>query len=278
MKPGRLYICPTPIGNLEDITLRTLNALRLADIIIAEDTREIRKLLDKYLIKKQVISYYKEKEREKLKTIIGLIEEGKNLALVSDRGTPGLSDPGSILIRSCIEEKIEVVALPGPTSIITALIGSGLPTEKFIFIGFLPKKKKQKQEVLSNLLREEGTIILFESPFRLLSTLGVLKEIYGEREIVVARELTKKHEEFIRGKIDEVFSRLSKKKIKGEIIVLIKGLEEERIEISEKEIKESLLNLVSKGISKKEAVKFVTSQANISKRTVFEIAERIFLK
>ncbi|MCK4778243.1 MAG: 16S rRNA (cytidine(1402)-2'-O)-methyltransferase, partial [Actinomycetia bacterium] len=229
MKPGRLYICPTPIGNLEDITLRTLNALRLADIIIAEDTREIRKLLDKYLIKKQVISYYKEKEREKLKTIIGLIEEGKNLALVSDRGTPGLSDPGSILIRSCIEEKIEVVALPGPTSIITALIGSGLPTEKFIFIGFLPKKKKQKQEVLSNLLREEGTIILFESPFRLLSTLGVLKEIYGEREIVVARELTKKHEEFIRGKIDEVFSRLSKKKIKGEIIVLIKGLEEERI-------------------------------------------------
>jgi 16S rRNA (cytidine1402-2'-O)-methyltransferase len=220
--PGILYIVSTPIGNLNDITFRAVEVLKQVDLIACEDTRRTKILLEKFGLAKNLISYYNYNERQRAEEIIRELKSGKNVALVSDSGTPGISDPGFVLIKRAIEENITVIPIPGPTAFVCALVGSGLPMDEFVFVGFLPHKKGRKTK-LKKLSEEERTIILYESPHRLIKTLNEILEIFGDREIAVAKELTKIHEEFFRGKISEVLKKLTPDKIKGEFVIVISG-------------------------------------------------------
>jgi 16S rRNA (cytidine1402-2'-O)-methyltransferase len=220
--PGILYIVSTPIGNLNDITFRAVEVLKQVDLIACEDTRRTKILLEKFGLAKNLISYYNYNERQRAEEIIRELKSGKNVALVSDSGTPGISDPGFVLIKRAIEENITVIPIPGPTAFVCALVGSGLPMDEFVFVGFLPHKKGRKTK-LKKLSEEERTIILYESPHRLIKTLNEILEIFGDREIAVAKELTKIHEEFFRGKINEVLKKLTPDKIKGEFVIVISG-------------------------------------------------------
>lgn len=218
-----LYIVATPIGNLEDITFRAVNVLKEADVILAEDTRHSKILLKKYEIDKKMISYHSHSGVMKLEKIISLLKEGKSCALVSDAGTPGISDPAYKLIKSAINEGIQVVPIPGPAAFLTALSASGLPTHQFLYLGFLPVKKG-RQTLLKKLKDEERTVVFYESPHRLNKTLAQLKQFVGEeRQIVIGRELTKIYEEFVRGTIDEVDEIFENKKPKGEFVVILGG-------------------------------------------------------
>ncbi|HIC97540.1 MAG TPA: 16S rRNA (cytidine(1402)-2'-O)-methyltransferase [Aquificaceae bacterium] len=219
---GKLLVVPTPIGNLRDITLRALDVLREVNYIACEDTRRIRILLSHYGIKgKKLIPYYEPKERYQIPRILRIVKK-EDTALVSDAGMPAISDPGYRLIRACVEEGIEVEVLPGPSSILTALVGSGLPTDRFLFLGFPPKKGRRR--FFEELTKYEGmTVVLLESPKRVVDTLGVLLDVVGDVEACVARELSKVHEEYVRGSIREVLQRLKEKeKVKGEVVVLIR--------------------------------------------------------
>jgi len=220
--PGTLYIVSTPIGNLNDITFRAVEVLKQVDLIACEDTRRTKILLEKFGLAKNLISYYNYNERQRAEEIIRELKSGKNVALVSDSGTPGISDPGFVLIKRAIEENITVIPIPGPSAFVCALVGSGLPMDEFVFVGFLPHKKGRKTK-LKKLSKEERTIILYESPHRLIKTLNEILEIFGDREIAVAKELTKIHEEFFRGKISEVLKKLTPDKIKGEFVIVISG-------------------------------------------------------
>jgi 16S rRNA (cytidine1402-2'-O)-methyltransferase len=220
--PGTLYIVSTPIGNLNDITFRAVEVLKQVDLIACEDTRRTKILLEKFGLAKNLISYYNYNERQRAEEIIRELKSGKNVALVSDSGTPGISDPGFVLIKRAIEENITVIPIPGPTAFVCALVGSGLPMDEFVFVGFLPHKKGRKTK-LKKLSEEERTIILYESPHRLIKTLNEILENFGDREIAVAKELTKIHEEFFRGKISEVLKKLTPDKIKGEFVIVISG-------------------------------------------------------
>ncbi len=217
---GKLYVVPTPIGNLKDITLRALEVLREVEYIACEDTRRTRILLSYYSIEgKKLIPYYEPKEERQIPKIIRILKE-KDVALVSDAGTPAISDPGYRLIRRCIEEGIEVEVLPGPSALVTALVGSGLPTDRFLFVGFPPKKGVRSffEELRSC---SDATVILYESPRRVLKTLKLIREVLGEVSLCVARELTKVHEEFIRGNVSVVIDELEKRgTIKGEVVVV----------------------------------------------------------
>jgi 16S rRNA (cytidine1402-2'-O)-methyltransferase len=220
---GKLYIVPTPIGNLEDITLRALRILRNADCILAEDTRVTKKLLNHYDIDKPVLSYHQHNEHQQLNKYVELILSHSSIALVSDAGTPAISDPGFLLIRECLRSQIAIECLPGATAFVPALVNSGFPSDKFYFYGFLPHKKGRKT-VLKKLSEIEETIILYESPFRLLKTLEQLREVMGEdRRICVCRELSKIYEETIRGTIPEVHAYFSAKPVKGELVILIQA-------------------------------------------------------
>ena len=220
---AKLCIVPTPIGNLEDITLRALRLLKEADIILAEDTRQSMKLLQHYNISKKLISFHQNNEHKVLQNVIQLIAQHQLVCLVSDAGTPGISDPGFLLVRECIKNEIPVECLPGPAALIPALIQSGFPCDQFIFEGFLPHKKGRQTQI-QKMLNEHRTVILYESPYRLMKTLEQLKEILGpEREICVCRELTKMFEETKRGTLLEVTEHFSKKEIKGEIVIVLKG-------------------------------------------------------
>jgi len=220
---GKLYVVATPIGNLEDITLRALKVLREVDLIVAEDTRHTRKLLDRYGIRKRLISYHEHNERERAEWIIEELKSGRKVALVSDSGTPAISDPGYVLIRRCVEEGIEVIPIPGPSAFLAALSVSGLPVHRFVFEGFLPHKSGKRRNRLRQLVEEEGTIIFYESPHRLLKTLSDMLEIMGNRRVVIARELTKVYEEIFRGSIEEALERFGTGKCKGEFTILIEG-------------------------------------------------------
>ncbi len=220
-----LYIVPTPIGNLQDITLRALSVLKEADAILAEDTRQTAKLLHHFSIEKPMLSYHQHNEHKTLKNIIDRLKSGSTLALVSDAGTPGISDPAFLLVRECIREGIEVSCLPGPTAFVPALINSGLPAERFCFEGFLPHKKGRNTR-LQALTEETRTIILYESPYRLLKTLEQLIQFLGpERQASISRELSKIHEENVRGSLETLFTYFSQKEIKGEFVIIIQGLE-----------------------------------------------------
>jgi len=218
-----LYIVSTPIGNLEDITLRALNTLKSVDLIAAEDTRHSQILLRKYEINKPCVSFHSHSGQAKVDKIVDELKEGKNVALISDAGTPGISDPAYVLIRAALENKIEIIPIPGPAAFLTALTASGLPTNHFLYLGFLPLKKG-RQTLLNSLKEEERTVIFYESPHRIVKTLAQLEEYFGpERRIVLGRELTKIHEEFIRGTISEVKNIFKNRNPKGEFVVVLGG-------------------------------------------------------
>lgn len=266
-KYGKLYIVATPIGNLEDITLRALKILEEVDVIAAEDTRHTLKLLNHFNISKPLISYHRHNEDFKVVNIIEKLKSGENVAIVSDAGTPGISDPGEIAIKAAIEEEIEVIPIPGACAMINALIASGIDTKEFTFIGFLPLNKKLRREKLKELQNSNKTIILYEAPHKLENTLSDLKLILEKRSIVIARELTKLHEEFIRGKIDEVIEKT--KGIRGEIVIIIekKAVEEkEEIKIS---IEEQYEVYEKEGMNKKDIIKKIAKERELAKNEVY---------
>ena len=220
---AKLYIVPTTIGNLEDITLRSINVLIDSDLVLCEDTRRSKILMSHYKINTQLKSFHKFNEHKEVDSIVDQIKEGKKISLISDAGTPGISDPGFLIVRTCIESEIEIECLPGATAFLPALINSGIPSDKFVFEGFLPVKKgrKTRLETLSN---EERTMIFYESPHKILKTLNDFKLNFGsERKISISRELTKVYEENIRGTVKEVISFFGEKKIKGEIVIVVEG-------------------------------------------------------
>lgn len=222
-KKGNLYIVSTPIGNLEDITLRAIRILKEAGLVAAEDTRHTKYLFNHYQIPTMLTSYHDFNKEEKAELLIQKMKEGIDVALVSDAGTPGISDPGYLLIKRSIEEGIEVVSIPGPSSSMAALSISGLPTDAFVFEGFLPRKKGQRTKKIEALKDDRRTLILFESPYRIVKTLEELESIMGDRRIALVREITKIYEEVIRGTISEVKERIGNRRIRGEITLVIEG-------------------------------------------------------
>ncbi len=272
MSNGTLYLVATPIGNLEDITLRALKTLEEVDIILAEDTRQTLKLLNHFEISKKLISYYRHNEGIKLDYVLSLLEEGKNLAVVSDAGTPGISDPGEDLVKACIEKDIKVVPIPGSVAFVQGLICSGFDTTRFVFEGFLPVNKRGRKERLSSLKDEERTIIFYEAPHKLRYTLKDLKEYFGgERNIVLARELTKIHEEFLRFTVNEAIKYYNHMDIKGEFVLLVEGIKKspEKI-ISEDSIEDLMDKYLAEGLDKKEAMKKVAKDKGIAKTEVYK--------
>ncbi len=220
---GVLFVVATPIGNLEDITLRALRVLSEADIIACEDTRVTIKLLNKYGLRKKLISYYQPKEASRVPRIINYLREGKKVALVSDSGTPGISDPGYRLLQAAIAENIKVVPVPGPSALTAALSAAGLPLNRVLFLGFPTAKKERLRRLVSSLAEEEGIIAFYLPGRRLMGFLELIAEVLGNRQVVIARELTKVHEEFIRGRVEEVIRMIQGKQILGEITMLIEG-------------------------------------------------------
>ena len=270
---GRLYLVATPIGNLEDITLRAIKILKEVDYIAAEDTRHTLKLLNHLGISKPLISYYKEIEMEKSELILLKLKEGKNIALVSDAGTPGISDPGEIMVRKAIENQIEIIPIPGACACISALIASGLSTREFSFIGFLPTNQKEKTEKLEELKEETKTLIFYEAPHKLKNTIEKMEQILGNRDCTLARELTKIHEEFIRGTLATVL--LKEEKPKGEFVILVKGAEKTKKEIenekiSEKTLEEQYYYYQQQGFEKKEIIKLIAKNQKVSKNEIYQ--------
>jgi len=223
---GKLYIVPTPIGNLEDITLRALRILKECDLILAEDTRTSIFLLKHYQIDKPLKSYHQHNEHQTVQYIVDTIQSGKTIALISDAGTPGISDPGFLLVRESIKAGISIETLPGATAFVPALVNSGLPCDSFVFVGFLPQKKGRQTKLLS-LKEETRTMVFYESPFRLVKALEEFKEHYGgDRLVAVSRELTKLHEENFRGTVEEAIAHFNTKQVKGEIVIVLGGKRE----------------------------------------------------
>lgn len=270
--PGVLYLCATPIGNLGDITLRALQVLREADLIVAEDTRRTRKLLSHYGITTPLsASLYQGVEEERVEGVLSLLRAGKKVALVSDAGTPLISDPGFPLVRACIREGIPVVPVPGASAVLAALVGSGLPPDRFLFAGYPPRKIGERRRFLSELLSIPATVILFESPHRLLSTLEILAELDPERPTVVARELTKIHEEFVRGTASQVLGEFQRRgKVLGECVVLF-GPETKEIRRDEAEILATYERFLTQGLASKEAIKEAARALGLPKREVYRI-------
>jgi 16S rRNA (cytidine1402-2'-O)-methyltransferase len=220
---GQLYIVPTPIGNLEDITLRAIRILKESDLLLAEDTRKTMILLKHYGIEKKMISHHRFNEHQTIRTIVEKVRNGLNIALVSDAGTPAISDPGYLLVRACLKEGLRVECLPGPTAFIPALVNSGIPADRFLFEGFLPHKKG-RQTRLKELAEEMATLVFYESPYRLVKTLQQFREYFGEeRQACVSRELTKIHEENQRGTLKELADFYLARTVKGEIVIIVEG-------------------------------------------------------
>jgi len=267
---GKLYIVATPIGNLEDITLRALRILKEVDLIAAEDTRQTLKLLNHFEIAKPLISYHRHNEEIKSDILIEKIKNGENIALVSDAGTPGICDPGEEIIKKAIDEGIEVIPIPGACAMINALIGSGISTKEFNFIGFLPLNKKLRKEKLEEIKKTEKTIIIYEAPHKMKSTLEDLKNILENRKIVLARELTKIHEEFIRKNIDEILNEIDN--LKGEMILIIEGTpknESKENEFNNLSLEEHYNYYEKKGLDKKEIIKKIAKDRNVNKNEIY---------
>ncbi|MCI5629957.1 MAG: 16S rRNA (cytidine(1402)-2'-O)-methyltransferase [Clostridiales bacterium] len=270
---GKLYICPTPIGNLEDITYRTLRVLNEVDLIAAEDTRHSMKLLNHFEISKPLTSYFEHNKDTKGIYLINKLLEGENIALISDAGMPGISDPGEDLIRLAIENNIEVDVLPGASAFVIALVGSGLNTYKFAFEGFLDRDKKLRRSRLEEVKEEERTMIFYESPHRLKDTLKDMLKILGNRKISVNRELTKKYQEVIREDIETVINIFNEKEAKGEFVLIVDGFKGEKTlvndysNLNEREYVEALLE---DGMSKKDAIKVVCKERKLKKDFVYK--------
>lgn len=273
---GKLYLCATPIGNLEDITLRVLRTLKEVDVIAAEDTRNSMKLLNHFDIRTPMTSYHEFNKIDKAYQLLQKLQEGKNIALITDAGTPGISDPGEELVRICCEKGIEVTALPGAAACVTALTISALSTRRFAFEAFLPRDKKKRGIILNELRNETRTIVVYEAPHHLLHTLEELYEILGNRKISVCRELTKKHEETVRMSLQEAVACYKKQEPRGEYVLVIDGKsytdieEENRQEWMSMSLQEHMNIYESKGISRKEAMRQVAKDRGISKRDVYQ--------
>ena len=273
---GMLYLCATPIGNLEDITYRVLRILKEVDLIAAEDTRNSIKLLNHFEIKTPMTSYHEYNKYEKGRYLIEQMQEGKNIALITDAGTPGISDPGEELVAMCYEAGIPVTSLPGPAACITALTISGLPTRRFAFEAFLPCDKKERAVILEELKRETRTIILYEAPHRLVKTLEELSENLGDRKISLCRELTKKHETVFRGSLSEAVFWYKENPPKGECVMVLEGRSREEMEQEARQqwedmpLEAHMEHYMSQGIDKKEAMKLVAKDRGISKRDVYQ--------
>lgn len=271
MKNGNLYVVATPIGNLDDITFRAIETLKKVDIILAEDTRKTLKLLNHYEISKKLISFYRHNEILKTEEIIHMLEEGKNIALVSDAGTPAISDPGEELIKEAIKKNIEIIPIPGAIAFVQGLVGSGFDTSRFVFEGFLSIKKKLRRETLTELKNEKRTMIFYEAPHKLLKTLDDFKETFGsDRKVVLARELTKIYEEFLRMSLDEAITYYTDKKVKGEFVILIEGKIGEK-KLSIETVEELMDKYLNMGYERKEAMKLVAKDKGISKSEVYKI-------
>ena len=270
-KIGNLYLVATPIGNMEDITLRAINILKNVDIIAAEDTRHTLKLLNHLEISKPLISYYRHNEDIKSDVLIQKLKEGNNIALVSDAGTPGISDPGEEIVEKCIDEGINIIPIPGACAMVTGLIASGLDTKQFTFYGFLPMNKKLRKIKLEEISKNKSTILIYEAPHKLISTLNDLKEYLGNRKITIARELTKIHEEFVRGTLEDIESKISN--IKGEFVLVIEGNKDENSEQNELNgmtLEEHYRYYEKKGLNKKEIIKAIAKDRNVNKNEIYK--------
>lgn len=273
---GTLYLCATPIGNLEDITYRVLRILKEVDLIAAEDTRNSIKLLNHFEIKTPMTSYHEYNKIEKAYQLVDKIKEGKNVALITDAGTPGISDPGEDLVRICYEEGVPVTSLPGAAACITALTMSGLPTRRFSFEAFLPREKKERAVILEELKQETRTIILYEAPHHLVKTLEELLKTLGNRRITICRELTKKHEEKIQSTLEDIVTYYKETDPRGEYVLVLEGKDQKEIE-KEKQaswermtIEEHMEYYESQGIDRKEAMKQVAKDRGVSKRDIYQ--------
>lgn len=273
---GTLYLCATPIGNLEDITFRVLRILKEVDLIAAEDTRNSIKLLNHFDIKTSMTSYHEFNKIEKGYYLIQQLQEGKNIALITDAGTPGISDPGEELVKMAYEAGVEVTSLPGAAACITALTLSGLSTRRFAFEAFLPMDKKERQQVLKELQNETRTIVIYEAPHRLVKTLVELKEAIGDRKVTLVRELTKKYEEAFPTTLEEAIQSYRDRDPKGEFVLVIEGKsfteiqKEDREQWTKLSLEEHMNLYLNKGMSKKEAMKAVSVDRGVSKRDIYQ--------
>jgi len=269
MSAGVLYIIATPIGNLEDMTLRGLRLLKEADLIAAEDTRHTLKLLSHYGISRPMVSYWGERERSKAEEIISRLMEGKTVALVSDAGTPGISDPGQVLIRRALEAGIKVVPVPGPSALLAALTVSGFSTERFVFAGFLPARSSQRKKELEELSLEDRTLVIYESPHRIIETLGEMEGIFGGRRMVLLREITKLHEEAIRGDAAGIAQELQRREAVGECVLVVEARSREAGGGMGDALSE-VHALMKKGLGRKEAVRRVAAAYRLSRKELYD--------
>lgn len=270
---AKLYVVATPIGNLEDMTFRAIDTLKEVDLIAAEDTRHTGKLLQHFQIKTPQISYHQHNQQKRTPELVEKLQQGRAIALVTDAGMPGISDPGYELIKACVEANIAIVPIPGVSASIAALSASGLPTNRFIFEGFLPAKSKERKQRLQALANSLLTIVLYESPHHLRTTLKDLANSLGEeRKIVLARELTKLHEEFWRGTIGGAIINYQQREPKGEFTLVISGAEVEKANLSESVIKAELKELIEEGMSRSQASRQLAKQTNLSRHQVYQIA------
>ena len=274
---GKLYLCATPIGNLEDITFRVVRTLKEVDLIAAEDTRNSIKLLNHFEIKTPMTSYHEFNKIEKAEYLVGLMKQGRNIALITDAGTPGISDPGEELVKICYRDGIEVTALPGAAACVNALAVSGLPTRRFCFEAFLPADKKKRNEILESLKNETRTIIIYEAPHHLLKTLRQLLDTIGDRNISLCRELTKKYETIHRNTISGAIDYFTANEPRGEFVLVIQGKnfrevrEEEEAKWENVSVEEHLKIYMDKGMTKKDAMKEVAKDRGVSKRDIYQM-------
>ncbi len=278
---GTLYLCATPIGNLEDITYRVVRILGEVDLIAAEDTRNSIRLLNHFQIRTPLTSYHEYNKYEKGKKLVEKLREGKNIALITDAGTPGISDPGEELVKMCCEAGVTVTSLPGAAACVTALTISGLPTRRFAFEAFLPQEKKEREEILQELERETRTIILYEAPHRLVKTLKLLAERLGNRKVAVCRELTKKYETALRTSLQDAAAYYEANEPKGECVIVLEGRSREEMEREKRagweamSIEDHVRHYLAQGFDKKEAMKRTGKDRGVSKRDIYNYLEQI---
>lgn len=280
-RSGQLYLVGTPIGNLEDITYRAIRTLNEVDIIAAEDTRKTKKLLSYFKIRgKKLYSYHEHNKQTSGPEFVHMMQQGKQIALVSDAGLPAISDPGFDLVQLALQSLLPVIPIPGANAALSALIASGLKTDRFIFIGFLPREKKQSDRILATLTREVGTLIFYESPYRIKNTLQRFATVFGcKRQMTIARELTKRYEHFIRGTIEHCMNFVAQYPLRGECCLVVAGADKEEVMATMKEQawwrsiteKEHVLSYEQQGIERKEAMKLVAQERGVSKRDIYRM-------
>lgn len=275
-KQGTLYIVATPIGNLEDITLRALRILKEVDLIAAEDTRHSRILANAYQIKTPMISLHEHNERSRSEQVISKIQQGMNVAYISDAGSPCISDPGHLLVQRAVEYQIKIVPVPGPSALTAALSVCGFPSDEFLFCGFLPSREHKRRLFLESVARQEQTLVFYESPSRIPALLDDIRDVLGDRRIVTARELTKVYEEISRGLVSEVAAMISERKTKGEFTVIVQGAFPEKVLLTDQEIEERLTQILeNRSLSLRDAVSEMVRQTGESRKKIYQVAVKI---